>query len=442
MSRGCQRSVRGVRWVVLVVVAVAAMFGGGRLLVAQTTGTFVDRDRATDLRVLSYNIYQSSIFADTNSTQAAKFARVVQALQPDVLNLQEIYDYTAGETASLMNSILPLGNGATWYALQSYDNVLVSKYPLTMTATDANPEPSATSYAMALVNLPDEQFSTDFYFMDSHFKCCGSTGSSEDQKRQQQADALVNWMRDAKSAGGHVNLPAGTPMAVVGDLNIVGSQQPLSTLITGNIMNEGTYGPDSPPDWDGTSLADAHSLQNVTGPDDYTWRNDDSNYSRSRLDYILYTDSVVGIANHFVLNTVSMTAAERTATGLQSNDVTITSSNYDHLPVVVDFRFPSQAFPGDYNSDGQVDAMDYDAWKLAFGAIGGASDGNSDGVVDAADYTVWRNNLGAGSAGSGGVAAVPEPASAVAIALMVSWGACCCRRRCAERAGFSRRRKR
>jgi hypothetical protein len=29
-------------------------------------------------------------------------------------------------------------------------------------------------------------------------------------------------------------------------------------------------------------------------------------------------------------------------------------------------------------------------------------------IVDAADYTVWRNNL---SAGSGGLAAVPEPQS-------------------------------
>jgi endonuclease/exonuclease/phosphatase family metal-dependent hydrolase len=412
-----------IRRVLLWVVVAAVDFHGGSALLAQTTGTFIDRNLSTDLRFVSYNIYQDSIFADTNTTQAAKFARVVQALRPDVLNLQEIYDHTASQTASLLNTILPLGNGATWYALQSFDNILVSKYPLTMTATDTIPEPSATSYAMALVNLPDAQFDTDFYFMDAHFKCCGSTGSSEDLQRQRQADALANWMRDARTPGGFVNLPAGTPMAVAGDLNLVGSPQPLDTLITGNIINEGTYGPDAPPDWDGTSLADAHPLQNASGPDDYTWRNDPSGFSRSRLDYVLYTDSVVGIAKHFVLNTVTMTSAERSATGLQSGDITLTSSNYDHLPVVVDFRFPSEPLPGDYNSDGKVDGADYDAWKLAFGTDNAAADGNGDGRVDAGDYTVWRDNLGAGGAGSG-VAAVPEPTGVAILAATWAWGAC------------------
>ena len=423
-----------VRWTLLLVVLALAVLNDGCLLFAETTGTFIDRAAPTDLRFVTYNIYQDSIFADTNSTQAAKFSRVVRALQPDVLNLQEIYNHSASQTASLMNAILPLDNGATWYAFQSFDNVLVSKYPLMMTAADTIPEPNSTSYAMALVNLPDAQFATDFYFMDAHFKCCGNTGSTEDAQRQRQADALANWMRDARSPGGHVNLPAGTPMVVAGDLNLVGSPQPLDTLLTGNIINEGTYGMDSPPDWDGTDLADAHPLQNASGPDDYTWRNDPSGYSRSRLDYVLYTDSVVDITNYFVLNTVSMTSTERTATGVQTNDVTLTSSNYDHLPVVVDFRFPSE--PGDYNSDGKVNGADYDVWKLTFGSNSAAADGNGDGVVDAADYTVWRNRFLASEAGNGSTIAVPEPADVAAFAVTLCSGVCCWRRRRVCEGGF------
>jgi len=58
------------------------------------------------------------------------------------------------------------------------------------------------------------------------------------------------------------------------------------------------------------------------------------------LDHIIYTDSVLTATNQFVLNTVSMTAEERMATGLQELDITLdqVGRNYDHLPVVVDFR--------------------------------------------------------------------------------------------------------
>jgi endonuclease/exonuclease/phosphatase family metal-dependent hydrolase len=333
----------------------------------------------------------------------------MQALQPDVINLQEIYDHTAAQTASLMNSILPLGGGATWYAHQAFDNVVVSKYPLSMTRSSTVPVPSGTSYAMALVDLPNAQFDTDFYFMDVHFKCCSDEGWEED-RRQQQADALVNWMRDARTPGGFVNLPTGTPMAVVGDLNVVQTPNPLNTLLTGDVVWEASFGPDSPPDWDGTDLADAHPVHNGSGSTDWTYRS--GGFSPSRLDFVLYTDSVVATANRFVLNTVSMTAAERAATGLQQYDVTLTTSNYDHIPVVVDFRFP---MPGDFNDDRVVDGLDFQLWQQTFGSSANlAADANGDHVVDAADYVIWRMNLppGAGSiAADGGSHSVPEPAS-------------------------------
>ena len=75
---------------------------------------------------------------------------------------------------------------------------------------------------------------------------------------------------------------------------------------------------------------------------------------------------------------------------------------------MVDFRIRSRAVPGDYNSDGHVDSLDYDAWKSAFGTTNLAADGNGNGIVDAGDYTVWRNHLGVGGGGLSRV--VPEPA--------------------------------
>jgi hypothetical protein len=64
----------------------------------------------------------------------------------------------------------------------------------------------------------------------------------------------------------------------------------------------------------------------------------------------------------------------------------------------------SPALPGDYNSDGKVDAADYVVWRKNPGAHGGD-----------AGYTTWRMNFnrpaGGSAPGAGIPAAIPEPAS-------------------------------
>lgn len=71
--------------------------------------------------------------------------------------------------------------------------------------------------------------------------------------------------------------------------------------------------------------------------------------------------------------------------------------------------------PGDYNSDGLVDAADYTVWRDAQGGtgIGLAPDGNSDGTVDQTDYDVWALNYGA--AATVDATTVPEPANLLAV---------------------------
>jgi hypothetical protein len=129
---------------------------------------------------------------------------------------------------------------------------------------------------------------------------------------------------------------------VLGDLNIVEGPQPLETLLDGNIVNNALFGPDSPPDWDGSRNADAFPLHNGAGPESYTWRNDLEPFDPGRLDYITYTDSALRLGKRFVLNTVAMSDALLASTGLQRFDAILDNvgQNYDHLPVVVDFREP------------------------------------------------------------------------------------------------------
>ena len=314
------------------------------------TSTFLDRPADADLRLMNYNVLWNTIFEEESPEGAAKFARLVRALDPDILTLQEIglpswkrernpnaRDWNTADVVQRMNAIHPPPEGGTWYAHQAYDNVIVSKYPLKMTAVDTEPR-GQRRQALALVDLPNDTFAIDFYLMNNHYKCCG--GEDNDPQRQQQSDAIIAWLRDARTPGGAIDLPPNTAIAVTGDLNIVGAFQPVQTLIDGDIQDETRYGEDFPPDWDDTGLADLHPLHNIDGPDDYTWRNDDDEWNPGRLDYILYTDSVLDAVQSFILNTTTMNAGDLQAAGLQRYDVTADNEGrqFDHLPLLADFR--------------------------------------------------------------------------------------------------------
>ena len=316
--------------------------------VAVQAETFIDRQQPTDLRVVSFNVWLNTIVPGEHPTQPGKFVRLVNALDPDILNLQEVYAAPAS-VVSLLNDIAPLDEG-TWYAHQGRANVIASKYPLSMQATSIDSVAEHRPPAIALVDLPDDRFETDFYLINHHF-FFGATAAARKQQ-QQNADATVRWIRDARMPGGRVDLPPGTPIAVVGDLNNFISSAPLGTIVTGDISDESTFGPDFLPDWDGSALAESRPSINGEDSENYTVR---SGSRKWRVDHIIYSDSVLNVANKFVLNTVDMSPAELTETGLEEFDVTIdlVGSKFDHLPVVADFRLVDT--PWYLNRDGAID---------------------------------------------------------------------------------------
>jgi hypothetical protein len=58
---------------------------------------------------------------------------------------------------------------------------------------------------------------------------------------------------------------------------------------------------------------------------------------------------------------------------------------------------PAGLLPGDYSTDGVVDAADYTSWRDQLGwsvTPGTGADGNGDGQVDEQDYEVWASNFG------------------------------------------------
>ena len=80
--------------------------------------------------------------------------------------------------------------------------------------------------------------------------------------------------------------------------------------------------------------------------------------------------------------------------------------------------------PGDFNNNGVVDAADYTVWRDALGQTGEGLDADFDNSnsIDATDYELgWKANFGRNrftvGPGSGGGAAIPEPASFVLIGI-------------------------
>ena len=70
---------------------------------------------------------------------------------------------------------------------------------------------------------------------------------------------------------------------------------------------------------------------------------------------------------------------------------------------------------GDYNGNHVVDAADYTVWRNSLGGSSLLNDATP-GMVDVADYNYWKAHFGATSGGLGALA-VPEPASAIVLAI-------------------------
>ncbi len=404
-------------------VCVAVMMGVGAAApgVRGEIPAFLQKPSAQHLRVMCYNVNWDSIFenGDPNNhpwrayDMSDQFVRVVQAVRPDIICLQEINQDRSPQTvAALLNTILPLEDGIGWRVFGGSDNFIAAPYELSLLATDTVPT-TARGHAQALLDLPDERFAQDLLIINAHFKAGGS--SNDIQRRQQHADAIINWMRDMQNPGGLINVPTDTPILVLGDLNVFDTDPAyhLTTLVTGDIVFEQTFGPDYPADWDGTELTDVLPLHNGVGPEFYTWRQDGGSFNPGALDRILFTDSVMSVDHSFVLNTMSMTPEDRAAAGLLAGDVVLnpTTGYFDHLPLVADFFIPQAAgcACGDLDGDGIVSLVDFATLAGCFGAAlptGGCpvetwscADLNQDGLINLVDFNTFASLFGLGAGG-------------------------------------------
>lgn len=282
------------------------------------------RVQAADLRVLAWNVLGDGI---TNPSLQGQYQRMLAAMDPDVIGFSECVTSTATAIKTRLDTWLPIGGAGWQVAKDDFDMVIAARWPIMQSW------PALTRQFAAFIDLP-ATLPHDLLFTASHLHCC-----TADANRQNEADEYVRFVQDAMYPGGAFTLPENTPMIYAGDLNSVGYQQQLTTLLTGDIQNNATYGPDGPMDWDGTAASACEALHTHARLA-YTWRSNTSAYPSGRLDHMFYSDAVIELRKSFLLRTSIMPPTALSANGLNPTD---TESASDHYPVVGDFFFPTAA---------------------------------------------------------------------------------------------------
>ncbi len=275
------------------------------------------KDHPAHIRLVSLNVAGDGIF---DEGRVRNYARILKSLRPDIVAYQEIYERTEYEMVTKTRELLGDNSGEWFGARLPPDIGLVSRFPIRAFF----PLEKCGAF---LLNLAPRAAS-DLLILNAHTTCCGG-----EERRQREIDGMLAFIRDALNGTSAMALAYGTPVFIVGDLNLVTSSRQLTSITRGDVADEASFGPDFAPDWDGTDLADALPRHTHT-PFTFTWSNPGDRFFPGRLDFALFTDSVVELQKAFVLDSVGMSPGSRTDLGLALKDTMMAS---DHLPLVLDF---------------------------------------------------------------------------------------------------------
>ncbi len=264
------------------------------------------------LRVVSWNTLWGSQLETPEP-----FARVVQALNPDLFLFQEWSRERLTEKQIIDWFKEHIDAKADWHAMVSgaagswSGTLIVSRYPLRgriprSTPVDAGGWDFPARFAAAVANTPIGAVLVG----SLHLKASGAINTPEDVRRFAEADAINRILIGMKSV-------AEPDHAIVGgDFNLLGDPAVVDRV--GRMLDE-----------DGSLLTRIEAP--VLGDPAllYTFGREGL---RSRLDYLTYSDHSLQIASAFVLDTGIL--QEMTLDNLQLDSTDSAAS--DHLPVVVD----------------------------------------------------------------------------------------------------------
>jgi endonuclease/exonuclease/phosphatase family metal-dependent hydrolase len=286
----------------------------------------IEKQSNNHFRIMSYNVARDGI---TSVEKTTEFTHIFKTIKPDIIGFTEIYESSSQQVADRLEFFLPSNTDQTWYNKKEgeYDIVLVSRFKIKKSITINSEVGHDASGAFILDLRP--AYDSDMLVVVSHPKCC--SGNIEDEKRQNQIDAIIAFVRNSVNNVGELTILPNTPIVIMGDMNLVGDSRQYETLLSGDIEYNETYGDDFIPDWDKTEFDDAIPYVTNTG---MTYTTNPGSFPPGRLDFIVFSGSVMKEENSFIFDTNKLTSEQLLKYGLNAKDTEVS----DHLPVVVDFN--------------------------------------------------------------------------------------------------------
>ena len=267
------------------------------------------------IRIVSWNVLFAAPMRNPDP-----FARILRALDPDVVLLQEWNGVEADElerwfTTNVSpgwSALVSAGWGVAIVARGSVERLVPYEIARPEGAPGDGFRPEKT---LRLVAGVVRTAKGPLAVASVHLKCCGGAEGPEDRARVAEAERIREVLDRA-----FADLGEHAPVARVlgGDLNLVGSRRPLEVLRKGL----GSAGED-------LNIA----AMPVSGDRAwYTWRRDRSRFAAGRLDYILFSGGD-GVAS-FALDAQLIPAISLASLGIEAGDTSVS----DHLPLVLDLR--------------------------------------------------------------------------------------------------------
>jgi len=290
------------------------------------TTTLIDfsKNDPNNLRLMTYNVWSNGLI---NNNRVDEHRRIFASASADIIVYQECGNTTYNDVLGFLNTS-PIYYPYIYPDLIS-GNLTISKYPSLQSwqVTDR--------IDAELIDLPDSIYATDILILNGHPPCC-----SNNQGRQENFDALIQFIQDAKTVGGVIDLPINTPISFAGDMNLVGYSKQYYTIVNGTISDTVTFGNGGFPDWDNTPLEDQICYFNEKEIA-YTWDKTNpsvGDFPPGRLDFVFFTNSVMSVDKSFIISTEHMSPSLLTQNNLFWDDTKFAS---DHFPVIVDFVVPT-----------------------------------------------------------------------------------------------------
>lgn len=390
---------------------------------------------ARDLRVMTWNIWDTICSSSTTKVEGLNdwcaAARIIAAIKPDVLILQEVGDNDGNGTGTGVDSVVnltttinlflrggsdPFRSNATVTAYvqkyaATYDlpyvyvsdqtdgfnrNVILSRYPFTDLTGDGRTAVGTffsgadlyapggnggiRGFAFAEIDLPDSQYAGDLVMGCAHLKSGGTTQDFADRLTAAQNTAYyIDYLFNG--GGGATPDPRNKIFDGPAATRVLG---PTTPVIIGGDWNEdeNSNGRDGPAVWlsraaggagDGTDRDRSDML--LDDSRDIFNTNSRNTQGSSKLDYLAWQDSIATLRRSvlFVSGSMNTNTYPTELIGLSAPS-TASSLASDHRPIIADYILPAPVAPGAFTLTSPSNGANAQAltptltWSTASGA--------------------------------------------------------------------------